>query len=72
MASRRDYEPGRPSSRAPRGGLQLMAVIIAVLGLLAIYSNYQKIRRAQIEKVTITPAASVTPAPSVSPAPGAP
>jgi multisubunit Na+/H+ antiporter MnhB subunit len=72
VASRREYEPGRPASRAPRGGLQLMALIIAVMGLLAIYSNYQKIRRAQIEKVIVTPAASATPTISIGATPAAP
>jgi hypothetical protein len=63
-------KPEQPKSRVPRGGLQMIALIVAVLGLLALYSNYQKLRRDQIETVTITPAApaDITPSPTASPA----
>jgi threonine dehydrogenase-like Zn-dependent dehydrogenase len=56
------------SSRAPRGGLILMVIIVIGTGLIALYANVQKARRATIEKVTITPISS-TPTASVSPAP---
>ena len=48
----------------------MIALIVAVLGMLALYSNYQKLRRDQIETVTITPAApaDATPSPTASPA----
>ena len=46
------------SSRAPRVGLILMLVIVAGTGLIALYANVQKARRATIEKVTITPISS--------------
>jgi hypothetical protein len=71
-------EPGRatneeqPRSRVPRGGLQIMALILAVMTLLAIYSNYQKARRDEIETVTITPAAPTAASPSPTASPTAP
>lgn len=48
----------------------MIALIVAVLGMLALYSNYQKLRRDQIEKVTITAGApaDTTPSPTASPA----
>jgi hypothetical protein len=54
------------SSRAPRSGLRLMAIIVGAMALIAIYANVQKARRDKIEKVTVTlvspsPAASATP-----------
>jgi hypothetical protein len=43
-----------------------MGLILLALTLLSIYSNVQKARRDQIEKVTITPAAAaVSPSPAV-------
>jgi threonine dehydrogenase-like Zn-dependent dehydrogenase len=39
-------------------GLILMLVIVAGTGLIALYANVQKARRATIEKVTITPISS--------------
>jgi hypothetical protein len=57
------------ATRAPRSGLQLMALILVAMAGLAIYSNVQKARRAQIETVTIAPAAPVLPSPSLSPSP---
>jgi len=59
-------EEKAPATRAPRSGLQLMALILVSLSLVAIYSNVQKARRDQIETVTIAPAA---PLPSPSPSP---
>ena len=54
----------------PRGGLQIMALILAAMALLALYSNYQKARRDEIETVTITPAAppAASQSPTASPA----
>jgi len=49
-------------SRAPRTGLRLMVVILIGLALVAIYANVQKVRRDEIERVTITPVSTATPA----------
>ena len=62
-------EEKAPATRAPRSGLQLMALILVALAGLAIYSNVQKARREQIETVTIAPAAPVLPSPLRSPSP---
>lgn len=43
-----------------------MGFILVALALVAVYANVQKLRRPQIETVTITPAAS-TPVPTPSP-----
>jgi hypothetical protein len=56
-----------PATRAPRSGLQLMALILVTLSALAIYSNVQKARRDQIETVTIAPVVPVLASPSPSP-----
>jgi hypothetical protein len=61
-----EEQEAAPASRAPRHGLQLMALIVVVLALLAVFSNVQKAHRAEIEKVTIT-AAPGTPPPSPMP-----
>ena len=56
-------EKKRPDpSRAPRVGVRLMIAIFLGLLLVSIYSNIQKSRRAEIERVTITPASTATPA----------
>lgn len=62
-------EKKAPLTRAPRSGLQLMALILVALAGLAVYSNVQKGRRGQIETVTIVPAAPVLPSPLPSPSP---
>lgn len=49
-------------SRAPRTGVRLMIVILIGLALVAIYANVQKVRRDEIERVTITPVSTATPA----------
>ena len=49
-----------------------MGLIVAALALLSVYSNIQKSRRDEIEKVTIVPAASPAASPLVSPAAGQP
>ena len=68
MALQIDKNRDQPRSRAPRGGLQLMAMIVAVMGLLAMYSQYQKLRRDKVETVVITPAQpTAAPSPSASP-----
>jgi hypothetical protein len=59
-----------PASPAPRNGLQLMALTLFAMALLAVYSNVEKARRDQIETVTITPLtqkAAPTPTPAESP-----
>jgi hypothetical protein len=65
----RAEEPQKPpeSKRAPRAGVRLMIIIVVAMALLAIYSNLQKARRNEIEKVTIIPVATPPPA---SPSPG--
>lgn len=64
-----DEEDARPTSPAPRAGLLLMALILVVMALLAIYSNVQKARRDQIETVTIVPAPPVSTETPAVPAP---
>ena len=51
-------------SRAPRIGVRLMIIILIWLSLVAIYANFQKVRRDKIETVTIIPASTATPAPA--------
>jgi hypothetical protein len=48
--------------------LRLLLVILIGFGLVALYANVQKLRRAKIETVTFIPAAS----PAESPSPGSP
>jgi hypothetical protein len=62
----RDDDEEVPASRVPRGGWLAMGLILLAMALLAVYSNVQKARRAQIETVTITPAASAVPTPQSS------
>jgi len=61
-------EEKAPPTRAPRSGLQLMALILVALAGLAVYSNVQKARLDQIETVTIAPAPAL-PSPLPSPSP---
>jgi hypothetical protein len=63
----REHENPPSESRVSRGALQLMALILFALVLLAIFSNVRKARRAQIETVTITPAARSALAPASTP-----
>ncbi|MBA3387496.1 MAG: hypothetical protein H0T95_12940 [Chthoniobacterales bacterium] len=72
MPSPRDNEPAIPPSPAPRRGLQLMAIILVVMALLAVYSNVQRARRGHIETVTIAPAPPRANSPEASPTPSAP
>ncbi|MDQ2658813.1 MAG: hypothetical protein M3Y03_00155 [Verrucomicrobiota bacterium] len=65
MSLRDDSDPPPERELAPKRGLQLMAIIVLVLALLAIYSNLQRWRRANFETVTVIPAAA-------SPTPAAP
>lgn len=57
------------ATRAPRGGLQLMALILLAIALLSVYSNWQKAHRDQIETVTIMTAPAPKAMPSASPEP---
>ena len=50
------------SNRAPRTGVRLMIIIVVAMALLALYANVQKVRRNEIEKVTIIPVATSPPA----------
>lgn len=67
-------DPTKPlpvASPVPRGGYLAIGLILLAMALLSVYSNVQKGRRDQIEKVTITRAADVTPLPGNSPSPSA-
>ena len=74
MPQRDDQPSASRDSPAPRNGLKLMALILVSFALLSIFSNYQKARIAEIEKVTVAPAPPPVPrpAPSLSPVPGEP
>lgn len=50
------------TSRAPRGGVRIMIIILAGLALVAIYANVQRARRDSIEKVIVIPFVPTTPA----------
>ncbi len=64
---RADIDASPPEPLVPAGGLQVMALILVAMTLVAVYSNVQRARRSQIETVTIAPAA-----PTPTPAPLAP
>jgi hypothetical protein len=64
MAPRPNESSRASESRAPRSGLQLMMIILLALAAVAIFANYEKAKRREIEKVTITPMASPVPAES--------
>jgi hypothetical protein len=59
------------SSKSPsvsKGARKLMLVILGAMLLLSLYASVQRWRRAQIEKVIVTPAAALPSAsPSASP-----
>jgi hypothetical protein len=40
-----------------------MIIIVAVLALVAILANIERLRRSQIETIVVVPAASATPPP---------
>jgi len=40
-----------------------MIVVVAVLMLVAIFANIQRVRRSQIETIVVVPASSATPQP---------
>ena len=48
----------RPPSRVPRSRIVLMLIILGLIALLAVYSNVQRLRRAQVETVVVIPAPS--------------
>lgn len=50
-------------SRVPRSAVVLMIVVVAVLMLVAIFANIQRVRRSQIETIVVVPASSATPQP---------
>jgi hypothetical protein len=41
-----------------------MIVIVVTMAFLALYAGVQRLRRARIEQVIVTPATSVTPSPA--------
>ena len=51
------------SPRIPRSAVVLMIIIVASLGLVAIFANIQRLRRGQIETIVVVPASSTTPQP---------
>ncbi|MDQ3119755.1 MAG: hypothetical protein M3Q89_09360 [Verrucomicrobiota bacterium] len=65
MAAKNERKSPAPESPASRSGLQLMALILAVMALLAVYSNVQKARLDKIETVTILPVPA-TPSPTAA------
>ncbi len=56
--------PSPGATRAPKSGLKLMLAILVVFALLAIYGQWEHLRRRQVETVTIVPAPNVSPSPS--------
>jgi hypothetical protein len=50
-------------SRAPKGAVIVMVVILIAMALLSVYSNVQRWRRDKIERVIVTPIASPSPTP---------
>ncbi|MEO6971330.1 MAG: hypothetical protein ABI217_10590 [Chthoniobacterales bacterium] len=58
--------PDRPpgETRAPRSGLKLMLAILIVFALLAVYGQWQRLRRPTTEKAAIILAPNVSPSPS--------
>jgi hypothetical protein len=60
--------PQQPSGKLrspliPRSAVVLMIIIVASLGLVAIFANIQRLRRGQIETIVVLPASSTTPQP---------
>ena len=51
------------SPRIPRSAVVLMIIIVASLGVVAIFANIQRVRRGQIETIVVLPASSTTPQP---------
>jgi hypothetical protein len=64
-----DATPAAPKTRVPRHGWLVITLILTAMALLAVYSNVQRARRAEVETVTIIPAG---PKASPSPSPAAP
>jgi len=62
------YSPVPDHPKLPPIAIRAVVVMLAVFGLVAIYSNVQRFRRDKIETVIVTPIA--TPVPSASPTPG--
>ena len=61
--------PGPPPqppvpTRAPGSGLKWMLVILFAFAALAIFGQWERAHRAQIETATIVPAPASSPAPS--------
>jgi hypothetical protein len=54
-----------PSSKAPTAALVLMAIILAGMLAIAIYSNVQRWRRDTIDTVIVTPVPTPTASASV-------
>jgi hypothetical protein len=48
---------------APANGLKLMALIVVVFALVALYGQWQHSRRARVETATITSLPQVSPTP---------
>jgi hypothetical protein len=51
------------SPQVPRRAAILMIIIVALLALVAIFANIQRLRRGQIETIVVIPANSTTPQP---------
>ena len=53
------------SPAAPKAALLIMGVIVAVMALVALYSNIKRSNHEEIETVIVTPAASPSPSATV-------
>jgi hypothetical protein len=51
------------SPQVPRSVIVLLIVTVALLALVAIFANIQRLRRGQIETIVVVPAGSATPQP---------
>jgi hypothetical protein len=51
------------STQAPKSAVVLMIIVIALLALVAVFANVQRLRRGQIETTVVVPASSTTPQP---------
>ncbi|MGH7936317.1 MAG: hypothetical protein ACREF8_04840 [Chthoniobacterales bacterium] len=55
--------PLRPA-RAPAAGLKLMLLVALVLGLAAVYGQWQHLQRPTVDTAKVTAVTAVSPSPS--------
>jgi len=53
-----------PDPPVSRRALVVMIAIVVTIALVALYAGVQRLRRAQIEQVVITPVSAATPSPT--------